>query len=159
MAGETGGDVVKKCLEKLQETGIFPDDKDFMKRLAFVMSRNGDASFRLHNDGGIWQVSQFAFQDTKDEIAHVRLPKKYQKLQDALNVDWRAARRRDLEKPMYSAIAARLYLSNFAEPIPPSSQVQKQQNYWWRFYMMNHESKRFMDEEDYEGDVKLMSQS
>ena len=131
-----------------------------MERLAYVMSRYGDATFRLYTDGGIWQVSQFAFRDTKDEIAHIRLPGKYKSLLETLGVDWRAARRRDLEIPMYSAIAARLYLSNFPEAIPPSSQVQKQQIYWWRFYMMNHESKRFMDKEDYTHGVnKLMSQS
>ena len=157
MAGESGSDVVNCCIKKLQETGIFPDDKQFMERVAFVMSRNGEASFQLHTDGGIWQVSKYAFRDTKEETAHVRLPKKYQRLEEIFGIKWRDVSRVDLEIPMYSAIAARLYLSNFAEAIPPQYQISKQQEYWWRFYMHEHESKMFMDSSDFTRELQLLT--
>ena len=144
------------CIKKLQETEMFPDDKGFMERVAFVMSRNGKSSFRLHTDGGIWQVSKYAFRDTKEETAHVRLPRKYQRLEDVFGIKWREVSRMDLEIPMYSAIAARLYLSNFAEAIPPQSQISKQQEYWWRFYMHEHESKASMDSSDFKRDLKWL---
>ena len=154
--------MVKKCIEKLdslRDAGVFPDDKNFMRRLAFVMSRDGNASFKLHNDGGIWQVSRYAFDDTKDELEHIRLPRKYQKLQDTLRIkDWRNITMVDLEKPMYSALAARLYLSNFAEAIPPSFKISKQQEYWWRFYMLRHEGKGKMSENDFTTGVTAMMQ-
>ncbi len=140
----------------LTEMEVFPDDKNMMKRLAFIMSRNGDASFRLQNDGGIWQVSRYAFDDTKNELEHVRLPKKYQKLRDILGIeDWRNVKITDLEKPLYSALAARLYLSNFAEAIPPSFDIEKQQKYWWRHYMLQHEAKRSMNENDFRNGVAM----
>ena len=147
-AAEGGADVVKRCIEKLQRADIFPDDKQMMERLAFIMSRNGEGTF--HNDGGIWQVSTFAFEDTQNDEAHSRLARKYKDLEQAFRIkNWKDLKRCDLEVPMYSAIAARLYLSNFPEPIPPARHIDKQQNYWWRFYMQNHESKQFMKEEDF----------
>ena len=149
-----------KCIGKLKEleaAELFPNDKDFMERLAFVMSRNGEALFQLHNDGGIWQVGRFAFDDTKNEFGHIRLPKKYQRLSDFLGIkDWRKVTRVDLEIPMYSCLAARLYLSNFAEAIPPSFNHNKQQEYWWRFYMHEHEAKRHMRERDFTDAVNVM---
>lgn len=160
IAGETGDEVVEKCLEKLQilvKFEVFPDDKNLMRRIAFVMSRNGDATFTLHNDGGIWQVSKYAFEDTKDESGHTRLPRKYQKMKDVLGIkDWRKVRLIDLEIPIYSALAARLYLSNFAEGIPPSYKIDKQQEYWWRFYMKQHEARKFMQHLEYENSVRMM---
>ena len=149
MAGESGSDVVNCCIKKLQETEIFLDDEGFMERVAFVMSRNGEAPFRLHTDGGIWQVSQYAFQDTKDEIVHGHLTSLYQRLEEIFGIKWKEVSRVDLEIPMYSAIAARLYLSNFAEAIPPQSQISKQQEYWWQFYMHEHESKNAMNTSDF----------
>lgn len=160
IAGEAGEEVVEKCIEKLQmliDFKVFPDDKGLLRRIAFVMSRNGDASFQLHNDGGIWQVSKYAFEDTKDELSHIRLARKYQKIQDILGINWRKITLVDLEKPIYSAIAARLYLSNFPETIPPSYSIDKQQEYWWRFYMRQHEAKRYMQESEYQNSVKMMS--
>lgn len=160
IAGETGPDVVKKCIEKLKmlsDKGVFPDDKDFMERLAFVMSRNGETPGKTYTDGGIWQVSMHAFKDTTKEDAHERLARKCQKLQDMLQIDdWRRVKRTDLEKPMYSALAARLYLSNTPEPIPPSHQIEKQQAYWWRFYMFNHEAKDDMREDDFKEAMEHM---
>ena len=119
-----------------------------MERLAFIMSRNGEGTFRT--DGGIWQISRFAFEDTQNDRAHIRLARKYKRLEQAFGIkNWKDVKRHDLEVPMYSAIAARLYLSNFPEPIPPAYDIDKQQDYWWRIYMQNHESKWLIKEEDF----------
>ena len=69
-AGEAGAEVVEACVQKLQDGELFPDDKKLMRRIAFIMSRDGNPPIQLRNDGGIWQVSHFAFDDTKDP-AHI----------------------------------------------------------------------------------------
>lgn len=120
-----------------------------MKRIAHVMSNYGKPSFALETDGGIWQVSIFAFRDTYDTKTHIRLPRKYAALRHLYGVEWTNIRRDHLAIPMYSAIAARLYLSNFAKAIPPAYKVEEQADYWWDIYMMNHESRIIMNHSDF----------
>ena len=65
-AGAKGADVVEATLAKIASLKVFPDDKGFMRRLAYVMSKDGE-SYAWENDGGIWQVSEYAFKDTKND--------------------------------------------------------------------------------------------
>lgn len=112
-----------------------------MRRIARVMSHDGS---QQHNDGGIWQVSAYAFEDTQDTNTHIRLGKKYEKIEQFFGIKWKTVELVDLAIPIYSAIAARLYLSNFAHFVPPRHEVKKQAEYWWETYMKNHESKKFI---------------
>lgn len=157
MSGETGKDVVNLCIQNLYKSGIFPDDHGLMRRIAHVMSNDGNPPFPLHTDGGIWQVSLFAFSDTHDTRAHVRLGRKYGAIMKHFDIDWRKVERIDLAIPMYSAIAARLYLSNFAEFIPPEYSFEKQADYWWYIYMKDHESKRFMARKEFIDTVEALN--
>ena len=150
------------CIDKLntlRDLRVFPDDKGFLRRIAYVMSRDGKAPWQLHTDGGIWQVSKYAFQDTFRTDSHVRLPKKYEKIKASLGIDWEKITRVDLEIPIISAVAARLYLSNFAESIPPNYAIEEQADYWWKFYMKDHESKRHMNRNDFIFDVATLNNS
>ena len=156
-SGEAGEDVVNLCIQQLQETGIFPDDNKLMRRIAHVMSNDGNPPFPLYTDGGIWQVSLFALKDTFDTRTHVRLGKKYGKIMKYFNIDWRRVERVHLAIPMYSAIAARLYLSNFPEFIPPEYSVEEQADYWWNIYMKDHESKRFMSRSEFIDTIKALN--
>ncbi|XP_003391449.2 PREDICTED: uncharacterized protein LOC100632560 [Amphimedon queenslandica] len=155
--GESGEDIVRLCIKKLLDSYIFPDDKQFMLRVAHVMSRFGNPPFPLCTDGGIWQVSLFAHNDNLDTRTHVRLTTKYEKISRCFQIDWTSVERRHLEIPMYSAIAARLYLSNFAEAIPPAYKVEEQAKYWWEIYMMRHESKHYMKKEDFNNTIRMLS--
>ena len=157
MSGETGKDVVNLCIQNLQKSGIFPDDHSLMRRIAHVMSNDGNPPFPLHTDGGIWQVSLFALSDTHDTRAHIRLGRKYGKIMKHFGIDWKKVERIDLAIPMYSAIAARLYLSNFPEFIPPEYSVEEQADYWWYIYMKDHESKRFMARNEFIDTVKVLN--
>ncbi len=98
--------MVQHCIEKIHSPvfGML-DDNDFMRRVADVMSDFG----REMKYGGIWQVSEIAFEDTKDTRAHRRLPGKYQRIYQAYRIDWEQVKYSDLIKPFYSALAARLY--------------------------------------------------
>ena len=73
------------------------------------------------------------------------------------NIDWRRVERVHLAIPMYSAIAARLYLSNFPEFIPPEYSVEEQADYWWNIYMKDHESKRFMSRSEFIDTIKALN--
>ena len=131
--GAVGPEVVKACVKKITESKILPDDNGFMRRIAYVMSKDGK---EMKSDGGIWQVSDFAFNDTMDTGAHYRLPSKYYKILQAFpGIDWPFTTRQDLDKPFFSALAARLYLSNLKERIPNSNRIEEQAYYWKNFYM------------------------
>ena len=131
--GAVGPEVVKACVNKIAEYKILPDDNGFLRRIAYVMSKDGTD---MRSDGGIWQVSDFAFGDTMDTQAHFRLPSKYYKIRQAFpGIDWPSTTRQDLDKPIFSAIAARLYLSNLKERIPNSNRIEEQAYYWKDFYM------------------------
>ena len=131
--GAVGPDVVKACVKKIAESKILPDDNGFMRRIAYVMSKDGTD---MKSDGGIWQVSGFAFHDTMDTGAHYRLPSKYYKIRQAFpRIDWPSTTRQDLDKPFFSALAARLYLSNLKERIPNASRIEEQAQYWKAFYV------------------------
>ena len=141
--GAVGPDVVKACVKKIAESKILPDDNGFMRRIAYVMSKDGTD---MKSDGGIWQVSDVAFHDTMDTGAHYRLPSKYYKIRQAFpRIDWPSTTRQDLDKPFFSALAARLYLSNFKEPIPNANRIEEQAYYWKAFYMRGAANeKRFL---------------
>ena len=147
--GEVGSDVVEACLRRLSD--IFPEleDHQFMRRVAYVMSRDGEPSahISLYNDGGIWQVSKYALEDTMDTKSHARLVAKHSIISEHLNITWTNVKRSDLAKPMISALAARLYISNFPDYIPP--QPEHQAKYWWNKYMINHEAKCHMAEDNF----------
>ena len=55
----SGEDVVKATLRQIQESNIFPNDNSFLRRLAYVESKDGTDpdTYRNGYHGGIWQVS------------------------------------------------------------------------------------------------------
>ena len=54
----SGAAVVKDVVKRIQESKIFPDDKNFLIRIAQVESRCGEHedTYRAGYHGGIWQV-------------------------------------------------------------------------------------------------------
>jgi len=57
--GSAGASVVDAVTRLIEVSCIFPDDKLFMRRLAYVESDDGsdEKTFRTDYDGGIWQVN------------------------------------------------------------------------------------------------------
>ena len=153
IAGDTGQELVEKCIERLKEKDLLSGhDEEFMRRLAHVMSRNGTALFKLEIDGGIWQISRYGFAKTQNE----RLPLT-RKCEELLGIEeWNRVSKIRLEKPIYSAVAARLYLSTFEEPVPPSCKLQEQQDYWFKYYMYKHEAKDYMGRREFENSMKTI---
>ncbi len=129
----SGDHVVDLCIQKLKQW--INDENKFMKRVAFVMTEFGRRMSTYGPSGGIWQVSLIAFQDTKNHSAHWTLPRKYERIMHLYQIDWLSVSYADLDKPLYSALAARLYLSNDPVSIPPCHDVSEQAAYWKYHYM------------------------
>ena len=55
-------------------------------------------------------------------------------------IDWSSVTWVDLRKPLYSGIAARLFLSNIPEAIPAASEIEQQGQYWKTHYNSNADS-------------------
>jgi len=58
-SGSAGAAVVDAVIGLIEASCIFPDDKLFMRRLAYVESGDGtdEKTFRAGYDGGVWQVN------------------------------------------------------------------------------------------------------
>ncbi len=131
--GSNGVNVVRAVLSKLDESGIFEQSGNadlmnvFLRNMAYVETSDGTAFPQENADGGIWKITTMQFQRTKE------LTSRYNRVYDAITAylgqDWRAVDYRDLEKPLYSGLAARLYLTYVATYtiIPPSLR----QGFFW----------------------------
>ena len=152
--GGKGSDVVYDVVRQIEGSFIFPPDKKFLRRIAWVESKFGDdpGTYRPGYNGGIWQVDDIAFQDTQATSAHPNLKQKYEKIREKLKIDWENAIWDDLRKPLYSGLAARLFLSNLPHAIPDT--LRGQAEYWKTYYNKTGKGtvERFIkDVEDLEG--------
>ena len=129
-----GEDIVSDISDDLNM--IFPNDHGIMKRTACVESTYGlDNKTYRPNSGGIWQVDKEGFDGTQDVSSHPQLSNKFAKIMQYYNINWRDVTYDQLMKPIISGIAARLYYSNIAEPIP--TDVKAQATYWKKYYNTN----------------------
>ena len=135
--GASGLKVVNDVVTKV-ETAL-GDTNELLKRTAFVESKFGKDSKTYRNGyhGGIWQIDQKGFDDTQKVSSHPNLKNQYTKIKNEFGIDWPSVKYQDLRKPLYSALAARLKYLNVKSPIPPSSQLGSQADYWKRNYNSN----------------------
>ena len=125
--GSNGVNVVRAVLSKLDESDIFEQSGNadltnvFLRNMAYVETSDGTAFPQENADGGIWKITAMQFQRTK-ELRPSRHSRVYDNIAAYLGQDWRGVDYQDLEKPLYSGLAARLYLTYVATYtiIPPS---------------------------------------
>jgi len=57
-SGAAGSDVVDAVISLMEASCVFPEHRQFLRRLAYVESSDGNAdnTYRAGYDGGIWQV-------------------------------------------------------------------------------------------------------
>ena len=135
-AGVSGSAVVHAVVRRIEDSNIFPSDNQFLRRIAYVESKDGTDSgtYRSGYHGGIWQVDEVGFRDTQDTTSHPGLNVKFDKIQRKFGINWREVKWEDLRKPLYSGLAARLFLSNVLEGIPIASDIRAQGQYWKEHY-------------------------
>jgi hypothetical protein len=136
---EKGKDVVEAVVDRIRNAKIFEEDFSFLRRIAYVESKDGTDpdTYRDGYCGGIWQVDEIAFKDTQKPESHPGLKAKYDAIKAAFKIDgkdlaWSKVVWDDLKKPLYSGLAARLYLSIVEELIPEN--LDKQAEYWKEYY-------------------------
>ena len=134
-AGEMGEDLVIDYINPVLDC-IFPDtnDHNFMNRVAAVESMFGEHpdTYRRGYHGGIYQVDKVGFKDTKNVHSHPLLRTKIARVENITGINWLDVKWKDLRKPLYSGIAARLFVSNIKDKIPES--IEKQAPYWKNKY-------------------------
>ena len=127
-----GSAVVLEAVGALQQSGVFGDDNEILRRIAFVETRDGTQPSNA--GGGIWAVSESKFLQTQNLQANVRLPAKLKQIQAAFQINWLHVQQRDLCEPLYSAIAARLVLYLAPRAIPPANDLKAQARFWVQYY-------------------------
>ncbi|XP_013404288.1 uncharacterized protein LOC106169384 [Lingula anatina] len=130
----SGSHVVESVVKQIHSSGLFPDDKKLLRRIAYVESKDGTDrnTYRPNYYGGIWQVDLLGFQATQDTGSHPGLNAKHAGIKQKFGIDWPAAQWSDLLKPLYSGLAARLVLSNIPAAVP--ADVRGQAEYWKKYY-------------------------
>ena len=136
-----GTDVVLASIALIEPLTIFPNDNRLLRRVAFAETRDGVDmdTFRPGYNGGIWQVDEDIFNQTQDTTANPELVQIYEQLQMSFGIDWPTATWADLRRPLYSALAARLYFTIVSEPIPLAGDLRGQGTYWKNNYNSNDE--------------------
>lgn len=146
-----GPEVVKAVIRAINSLGMFPDDHGFLRRIAYVETRDGQNSGTVL--GGIWKISEDMLIDTQRIMAHGQLIRKHKIIQQKINIDWPEVIWRDLQKPFYSALAARLFLSNNPRPIPET--LERQGRYW----KINYNPGCTLQSDEFVRDVMNLEQS
>ncbi|XP_067662240.1 uncharacterized protein [Haliotis asinina] len=111
-AGANGPDVVTTVVDIIRTNCILPEDKLFLRRLAYVETRDGSLPKTYgdpNNSGGIWQVSSSMLAQTQGNQPEMR--PLYTIIQNSLHINWTTVQWSDLRKPLYSGLAAALYLT------------------------------------------------
>ena len=105
--GAYGTDVVLACVRLIKEFDMFPDDSGLLRKIALVESKDGNSAFTYLTDfhGGIWGVNRTSYEQTKSASQGI-----LNGVKDHFQIDWINTEWMDLRKPLYSAIAARIYL-------------------------------------------------
>ncbi len=102
---QTGCEVAKAALDKVENSKIFKDDNFFLTRLS-VVSNFGNDVF-LAGTLGIWQMNDANLRKAKQVSKQQQLSDKIKKI---LCIDFDSAKEQDLKKPLYNLVCAALLI-------------------------------------------------
>ena len=125
----TGPAVVLQAIATLQQLGVFGNDNEILRRIAYVETRDGKLTI---NDGGIWAIREDKFlliQNLENISIHLS-----EQIQNSFGINWISVQWRDLRIPLYSAIVARLILYLIPSDIPPANDLKAQATFWATYY-------------------------
>ena len=148
--GANGSDVVEAVISKLGLLENIGPDHCFMRRLAYVETRDG----AVENEGGIWGVTNEMLslirETLNDQTArgHTELNVATQDITSKCEVDLQSSLQQ-MSIPLYSGLAARLvlYLWNVSrrEAIPLAGNVTGQARFWASQYHQGGDQQHFLD--------------
>lgn len=160
VAESSGSDVVLACVALVQDSQLFPATSRLLRRIAYVESTDGSDpdTYRAGFDGGIWQVEESVFLATQD-TSDPDLAALIDGVNQQFGIDWVQMQWSDLRVPLFSAIAARLFLSTVMDSIPLARDISAQAQYWMTNYNQAGDTQEFIDDvelpEQLEGIVSI----
>ena len=130
-SGRYGTDVVLLSVAYVQHAAIFADHSKLLQRIAYVETQDGSdrEAFNEGRNGGIWAVRENAFTSTQSG-SDLLLVQKREQIMLIFGINWKAVQWSELNKPLYSALAAQLVLFNAQDSIPSDSDVLAQAHFW-----------------------------
>ena len=131
----TESDVVLLSVAYVQQAAIFADHSKLLQRVAYVETQDGSdrEAFNGGMNGGIWAVREDIFTSTQIGNDPLLLRKREQ-IMLVFGINWEAVQWSELNKPLYSALAAQLVLFNAQDSIPRDSDVVAQAHFWRENY-------------------------
>ncbi|XP_054168961.1 uncharacterized protein LOC128966171 [Oppia nitens] len=139
--GSIGQDVVQASLAKVNQIKLFADDLGFLFRLALVETNFGQnpRTFATNNNNtknnespNIWSIDEQKFRETQEIQKYPELLGIYYELADKYDIDWQRLDLDDMQRPLYSALASKMFLHLSGQPIPET--IDDQAHYWKQHY-------------------------
>ena len=138
-SGRNGTDVVLLSVAYIQQAAVFADDNKLLRRIAYVETRDGlDRDLKSGSEdgrdrGGIWAVRRDSFTNTQTS-SDSEIVQKRDQIERTFGVNWEAAQWSELNKPFYSALAARLVLFSASQNVPNDNDLMTQAQFWKYHY-------------------------
>ena len=115
--GATGEDVVTATVNKIAQSGIFKNDFQFLKRMAYV-----ETNFTELGEGGIWGINEDTIRAVSGYILYIQSGKDLgMEIKDAFDFNWteeividdinRLYNHQKMNVPLYSALAVMIHIS------------------------------------------------
>ena len=106
----SGAAVVLACTRLIQQSQIFSDDYEALRRIAYVETADGTNAFTYAPgySGGIWGVRHNVLEYTKKASSII-----LNKIFNEFRINWTEVEMEQMKMPLYSAIAARIYLQQY----------------------------------------------
>ena len=126
---------------------IFENNFGYIRRISWVETEDGleKLTFRPNYHGGLWQMDEKVFKQTKDINTYPALTKKFARIQSEFQINWVSVQWNDLRKPLHCGLAVHLYMFTRAERIPLN--IKDQAEHWKRNYNRKHKQViTFVDE-------------
>jgi hypothetical protein len=136
-----GKDVVDAVINLIQESKMFPDDHQLIRRVACHESHFGNLKGTFDPKegkpyyGGIWQIDNIGFVETQNIKSHNSLKAIHSEIKKKFNIDWMSLEWKDMLRPLYSGLAARILFYLTPEKIPDT--LEEQAAYWKKYYNKN----------------------
>ena len=150
--GANGSDVVEAVVRKLNDSCIFPPDHGFLRRIAYVETRDGTNitenvnMTNQHERVGIWGLTDYRLQNMRLELQQHSNDTKYQDLiadskqiYRRFGVNMTGDEKLNLTIPLVSGIAARFYIQYLTVLRNKELLVNlaRQALFWANYYRLN----------------------
>ena len=150
--GANGSDVVEAVVKKLNDSCIFPPDHGFMRRIAYVETRDGtniteNTNVRnYHKRVGIWGLTESMLYHMRQKLQRHSNDTNYQDLiadskqiYRRFGVNMTGDETLNLTIPLVSGIAARFYLhySTVLRNVKIPEDLTGQASFWASFYRLS----------------------